>query len=154
MTYTVAFNVNQEAKLALVAIDDYFASLPGPNHATSSSSSAPSFAYGVSEDVNTDVAVPVRDPSIVQEESRLLNYLMQNYDRDVRPVISHKSTVQVKVGITLTQIFDMVSFCLETWLKTPNSWFALYRESNARALNVIKGHVRATLAPNSPPPQP
>jgi len=42
-----------------------------------------------------------------QEESKLLNYLMANYDREVRPVYNASSAVFIKVGITLTQIFDM-----------------------------------------------
>ena len=45
----------------------------------------------------------------MQEESRLLNYLMANYDREVRPVYNASKAVVVRVGITLTQIFDMVS---------------------------------------------
>ena len=44
-----------------------------------------------------------------QQESRLLTYLMENYDREVRPVYNASDQVVVKVGITLTQIFDMVS---------------------------------------------
>ena len=46
----------------------------------------------------------------MQEESRLLNYLMGKYDREVRPVYNASKPVVVRVGITLTQIFDMVSF--------------------------------------------
>ncbi|XP_023322147.1 acetylcholine receptor subunit alpha-1-A [Eurytemora carolleeae] len=42
-----------------------------------------------------------------QEESRLLNYLMSTYDREVRPVYNASHAVEVRVGITLTQIFDM-----------------------------------------------
>lgn len=57
------------------------------------------------EDLNFD-HLP---PKPIQQESRLLTYLMQNYDREVRPVFNFSDTVQVKVGITLTQIFDMVS---------------------------------------------
>ena len=34
---------------------------------------------------------------------------MENYDREVRPVINASQAVVVRVGITLTQIFDMVS---------------------------------------------
>ena len=44
-----------------------------------------------------------------QQESRLLTHLMENYDREVRPVYNASKAVVVKVGITLTQIFDMVS---------------------------------------------
>ena len=43
-------------------------------------------------------------------ESKLLKYLMRNYDREVRPVVDPKTAMVVNVGITLTQIFDMVSF--------------------------------------------
>ena len=43
-----------------------------------------------------------------QQESRLLNHLMENYDREVRPVYNASHAVVVNVGITLTQIFDMV----------------------------------------------
>ena len=46
----------------------------------------------------------------MQMESKLLKYLMKNYDREVRPVINPKTAMVVNVGITLTQIFDMVSF--------------------------------------------
>ena len=44
-----------------------------------------------------------------QQESLLLTHLMENYDREVRPVINASQAVVVRVGITLTQIFDMVS---------------------------------------------
>ena len=44
----------------------------------------------------------------VKDETRLLNHLMQNYDKEVRPVYDAASKVVVNVGITLTQIFDMV----------------------------------------------
>lgn len=44
-----------------------------------------------------------------QQESRLLSHLMENYDKEVRPVINASKAVEVRVGITLTQIFDMVS---------------------------------------------
>ena len=44
-----------------------------------------------------------------QQESRLLSHLMENYDKEVRPVVNASKAVEVRVGITLTQIFDMVS---------------------------------------------
>ena len=53
-------------------------------------------------------SLPVKEHKM-QEESRLLNYLMANYDREVRPVYNASQAVVVRVGITLTQIFDMVS---------------------------------------------
>ena len=45
----------------------------------------------------------------IQQESKLLTYLMDHYDREVRPVYNASKAVEVRVGITLTQIFDMVS---------------------------------------------
>ena len=53
-------------------------------------------------------AQPIKEHRM-QEESRLLNYLMGKYDREVRPVYNASKPVVVRVGITLTQIFDMVS---------------------------------------------
>ena len=55
-------------------------------------------------------SAPTRENPPVQMESKLLKYLMKNYDREVRPVINPKTAMVVNVGITLTQIFDMVSF--------------------------------------------
>lgn len=43
-----------------------------------------------------------------QQEKLLLQQLMRGYERDVRPVRNASQPVVVKVGITLTQIFDMV----------------------------------------------
>ena len=40
----------------------------------------------------------------------LQTYLMKNYNREVRPVVNASTAVVVHVGITLTQIFDMVSW--------------------------------------------
>lgn len=45
-----------------------------------------------------------------QQEKLLLQQLMRGYERDVRPVRNASQAVVVQVGITLTQIFDMVSF--------------------------------------------
>ena len=58
-------------------------------------------------------------PPVVQMESKLLKYLMRNYDREVRPVVDPKTAMVVNVGITLTQIFDMVSFIFREVRKTP-----------------------------------
>ena len=44
----------------------------------------------------------------IQEESRLLRKLLNGYDRRVRPVIKASTKVNASIGITLTQIFDMV----------------------------------------------
>ena len=44
-----------------------------------------------------------------QHEARLLHYLITNYNKNVRPLLDHNGNITVHVGITLTQIFDMVS---------------------------------------------
>lgn len=43
------------------------------------------------------------------QEQRLMNKLMENYEFSVRPVKNASATVNVRMGLTLTQIFDMVS---------------------------------------------
>ena len=46
----------------------------------------------------------------VSDEQRLFRKLMRKYEKSVRPVINATTPVVVKLGITLTQIFDMVGF--------------------------------------------
>ncbi|KAL3865574.1 hypothetical protein ACJMK2_042949 [Sinanodonta woodiana] len=41
------------------------------------------------------------------DEQRLYRYLMKNYDRNTRPVYNASQAVNVSVGISLTQIFDV-----------------------------------------------
>ncbi|XP_043241153.1 neuronal acetylcholine receptor subunit alpha-10-like [Amphibalanus amphitrite] len=41
------------------------------------------------------------------DEKRLMDVLSRGYDRDVRPVFNASRAVIIKLGITLTQIFDM-----------------------------------------------
>ena len=43
------------------------------------------------------------------DEQRLLSYLRLDYDRHTRPVINASHSVKVKLGITLNQVFDVVS---------------------------------------------
>lgn len=50
---------------------------------------------------------PINHPR--QDEARLLDYLLKHYDRRVRPILDAKKNITIFVGITLTQIFDMVS---------------------------------------------
>ena len=45
----------------------------------------------------------------LNDEKRLLDSLMRGYDRDVRPVRNASHPIIIELGITLTQIFDMVS---------------------------------------------
>ena len=61
-----------------------------------------------SADSDSGGGVRIPPPKPQKDESKLLAYLMQNYDRDVRPVVNVNDNVTVHVGITLTQIFDMV----------------------------------------------
>ena len=42
------------------------------------------------------------------DEHRLLSRLFSVYDRNTRPVKNASHPVEVKLGITLTQIFDVV----------------------------------------------
>jgi len=56
----------------------------------------------------------------IQQESKLLTYLMDHYDREVRPVYNASKAVEVRVGITLTQIFDMDE---KNQVLTTNVWF-------------------------------
>lgn len=70
-----------------------------------------------------------------QQEKLLLQQLMRGYERDVRPVRNASHAVVVQVGITLTQIFDMVrmlfllqSFC-HLWItyahvSLQRNWFS------------------------------
>ena len=43
------------------------------------------------------------------DEKRLIDFLSRGYDSDVRPVFNASHAVVIQLGITLTQIFDMVS---------------------------------------------
>ena len=42
------------------------------------------------------------------DEKKLLDALTDGYDRNVRPVRNASDPIIIKLGITLTQIFDMV----------------------------------------------
>lgn len=42
-------------------------------------------------------------------EQRLMRQLLRHYERAVRPVRNASDTVMVRMGLTLTQIFNMVS---------------------------------------------
>ena len=52
---------------------------------------------------------PLIDTSYMSAEQRLMNNLLRHYERSVRPVKKASDTVSVLMGLTLTQIFDMVS---------------------------------------------
>ena len=48
-------------------------------------------------------------PAELTDEQRLLKTLRHNYDPAVRPVFDAKRPVVIDLGITLTQIIDVVS---------------------------------------------
>ena len=54
-----------------------------------------------------DVAAEVEGRE--NDEKRLLRFLINGYERDVRPVKNATTPVVIQLGITLTQIFDMVT---------------------------------------------
>ncbi|ESP05440.1 hypothetical protein LOTGIDRAFT_52159, partial [Lottia gigantea] len=43
----------------------------------------------------------------IPDEQRLLNYILRGYEKSVRPVRQANTAVLIKMGLTLTQIFDM-----------------------------------------------
>ena len=45
----------------------------------------------------------------IPDEQRLMVYLFNGYERTVRPVRNASTPVVIRMGLTLTQIFDMVS---------------------------------------------
>ncbi|XP_059173902.1 neuronal acetylcholine receptor subunit alpha-10-like [Physella acuta] len=47
------------------------------------------------------------EPLFQSSEQKLMNYLVRNYDNSVRPVYDATSAVDVKLGLTLTQILDL-----------------------------------------------
>ena len=53
--------------------------------------------------------LPTQEEEQTNHERRLLEYLMRNYDNTIRPVRDAASPVVIKLGITLTQIVDLVS---------------------------------------------
>lgn len=66
---------------------------------------------------------PRYDMNFTQEQ-RLLYYLLKNYEKAVRPVRNASHAIVVKLGLTLTNIFDMVGFAFALARpargKTPN----------------------------------
>ena len=56
---------------------------------------------------------PVDRSADLPDEQRLLNYVMRGYEKSVRPVRNASTPVIIQMGLTLTQIFDMVSKILE-----------------------------------------
>ncbi|XP_037079405.1 uncharacterized protein LOC119100412 [Pollicipes pollicipes] len=42
------------------------------------------------------------------EEKKLMDFIVRGYDPDVRPLLNASHSISIQLGITLTQIFDMV----------------------------------------------
>ena len=57
----------------------------------------------------TSCCQPVAERLEASDEQRLFRKLMKNYEKSVRPVINSSMPVVVSLGITLTQILDIVS---------------------------------------------
>lgn len=58
------------------------------------------------------VVVPIADSIQGPHEKRLLNHLLAAYNTLERPVANESEALQVKFGLTLQQIIDVVStFC-------------------------------------------
>lgn len=53
--------------------------------------------------------IPVSVVTTMSDEQRLLKKLKKNYDPAVRPVYNASDPVVIGLGITLTQILDVVS---------------------------------------------
>ena len=60
-------------------------------------------------ETGSDVIDQEDDNEPLPVEQKLMNHLLRNYERSVRPVKNASDTVHVRMGLTLTQIFDMVS---------------------------------------------
>lgn len=68
-----------------------------------------SVCFFVSFSVSLFVNRTVNDSVEYNEEKSLLDKLMRGYDPDVRPIRNSSLAIVIKLSITLTQIFDMVS---------------------------------------------
>lgn len=51
-------------------------------------------------------------PEQMTEEQRLLYHLIKSYDRSSRPVYKAATPVVIRLGITLTQILDVVNILI------------------------------------------
>lgn len=80
----------------------------------------------------------VRPP--MTDEQRLLKILLWNYDPAVRPVFEAKKAVVIKLGITLTQIIDVVGrvLCQLLWLRVRNHGNSVLM--NLQLLHLCPGH--------------
>ena len=49
--------------------------------------------------------------SNMSAEHRLMYDLLTGYEKSIRPVINSSQAVDIKLGLALTQILDLVSIC-------------------------------------------
>ena len=84
---------------------------------TASSSSAAS-AYGGLANITADMP----------DEQRLFYTLMTGYEKAVRPIKKSNEAVVVKLGITLTQIMDIVNYTRKKrkYLKLTSLWMVWF----------------------------
>ncbi|VDN01622.1 unnamed protein product [Thelazia callipaeda] len=66
------------------------------------------------------------------DEQRLLHYLLKEYEKAVRPVRNASNTVVVKLGLTMTNIFDMDEknqvLTMNVWLEQASTTISLIQE--------------------------
>ena len=88
--------------------DDEYENLNGSNNVTSGRSSLnlPSRRRRTRSIDVTDESFTVRNPEN-DDEFRLVQFLFQSYNREVRPVIHKKDVVNVVFGIAFTQLVDL-----------------------------------------------
>ena len=87
---------SKESVLPLLPASD------GLNHTQLPSAIPTSVPYAA-----TAIQVPDAFEKQTNDEKRLLQYLMRNYDPNVRPLRDSSAPVIIRLGITLTQIFDL-----------------------------------------------
>ncbi|KAI2808030.1 hypothetical protein BLOT_005972 [Blomia tropicalis] len=75
------------------------------------------------------------------EERRLFNYLMRNYDTNIRPIKNSSMAIHIRLGITLAQIFDLdeKNQVLTTNIWLDQEWFDEFLTWNASDYgNIVK----------------
>lgn len=75
------------------------------------------------------------------EEQRLLYFLLRTYDKSSRPVIKASTPVVIRLGITLTQILDVVVLILISFYLY-KSVFVTYVTPNFQKLLFIHFRMR------------
>lgn len=76
------------------------------------------------------------------EEQRLLYFLLRTYDKSSRPVIKASTPVVIRLGITLTQILDVVVLILISFFYLYKNVFVTYVIPNFQKLRFIHFRMR------------